>query len=68
MPLLVEVEQEVDGRWICEVPDLPGVIAYGSTRGEAVSRAQALAMRVLADRLEHGESVPALDDVFAVIP
>lgn len=51
----VEVEREEDGRWIGEVIDLPGVLAYGVTRDEAVAKAKALAFRVLADRLEHGE-------------
>ena len=51
----IEVERETDGRWIGEVPELPGVMAYGATRDEAISRVQALALRVLADRLEHGE-------------
>jgi len=54
----VEVEQEVDGRWIAEVPALPGVLAYGQSREEAVRRAQILSLRVLAERLEHGEPLP----------
>jgi predicted RNase H-like HicB family nuclease len=54
----VEVERETDGRWIAEVPDLPGVLAYGASREEAVTRAQALSLRVLAERLEHGEAIP----------
>lgn len=62
----VEIEREGDGRWISEVTDLPGVLAYGSTREEAVARAKALAFRVLADRLEHGEDVPEIKGVFAV--
>jgi len=62
----VEVERETDGRWISEVVDLPGVLAYGESRDEAVARAKALAFRVLADRLEHGEQVPELEGVFAV--
>jgi predicted RNase H-like HicB family nuclease len=66
MGLTVEVEQEVDGRWLAEVPELPGVLAYGTTRPEAIVRAQALALRVIADRLDHGEPVPALGQVFAV--
>jgi predicted RNase H-like HicB family nuclease len=66
MGLTVEVEQEVDGRWLAEVPELSGVLAYGSTRPEAITRAQALALRVIADRLDHGEPVPDLDSVFAV--
>jgi predicted RNase H-like HicB family nuclease len=62
----VEIELEDDGRWIGEVVGLPGVLVYGSNREEAVARAKALAFRVLADRLEHGERVPELDGVFAV--
>ena len=57
MPLTVEVEPEDDGRWLAEVPELPGVLAYGASRDEAVSRVQALALRVLADRIDHGEPV-----------
>jgi predicted RNase H-like HicB family nuclease len=63
--LKVELEREEDGRWIAEVPALSGVLAYGTTREEALARAEALALRVLADRLEHGEAVPALDGLFA---
>jgi predicted RNase H-like HicB family nuclease len=63
----VEVELETDGRWIAEVADLPGVMAYGQTREEAVKRAQALALRVLADRLEHGEPLPQVEAVFSII-
>ena len=62
----VELELEEDGRWIAEVPELPGVLVYGATREEAVSRAKALAFRVLADRLEHGEVIPQVAGVFAV--
>lgn len=62
----VEVDREEDGRWISEVPDLPGVMTYGASREEAVARAKALAFRVLADRLEHGEDIPELRHVFAV--
>ena len=54
----IELEREEDGRWIGEVPTLPGVMAYGQTREEALAAVQALALRVLADRLEHGEAVP----------
>lgn len=68
MPLTIEIEQEVDGRWIAEVMELAGVLAYGQTRQEAVERAQALALRVVADRIDHGESVPELDSVFSVAP
>ncbi len=53
--LTLELDREDDGRYLAEVPDLPGVLAYGETREEAVARAQALALRVLADRLDHGE-------------
>jgi predicted RNase H-like HicB family nuclease len=68
MPLTIEVEQEDDGRWLAEVPDLPGVLAYGQTRAEAIDRVQALSLRVLADRLDHGEPVPQMSNVFAVVP
>jgi len=66
MTYAIEVEREDDGRWVAEVPELPGVMAYGDTREQAVSKAQALALRVLAERLEHGESVPPFDNVFSV--
>jgi predicted RNase H-like HicB family nuclease len=56
----VETEQETDGRWLAEVVELPGVLAYGSRQEEAVSRVQALALRVVAERLEHGEAGPDL--------
>jgi predicted RNase H-like HicB family nuclease len=62
----IEIEQEEDGRWLTEIPDLPGVMVYGATRDEAVARVKALALRVLADRLEHGETIPELMQVFSV--
>ena len=62
----IEIEREEDGRWIAEVPDLPGVMVYGKTREEAVAKVEALALRVIADRLEHGETIPELDELFAV--
>jgi predicted RNase H-like HicB family nuclease len=62
----VDIEREDDGRWIGEVPELPGVMVYGASREEAVARAKALAFRVLADRLEHGEDIPEIQGVFAV--
>ena len=49
----IEVEQEEDGRWLAEVPELSGVLAYGQTRAKAIDRAKALALRVIADRLDH---------------
>jgi predicted RNase H-like HicB family nuclease len=64
--LRVEVEREDDGRWIAEVIELPGVLAYGQSREEAVERAKALSLRVMADRLEHGEAIPEMSGVFAV--
>jgi predicted RNase H-like HicB family nuclease len=54
----IESEREADGRWLAEVPQLPGVLAYGATRDDAVARVQVLALRVLAERLEHSESQP----------
>lgn len=60
MTFTVEIEQEEDGRWIAEVVDLPGALAYGKTPEEAKAKVQALALRVVADRLEHGEAGPDL--------
>jgi predicted RNase H-like HicB family nuclease len=54
----IQHEQEKDGRWIAEVPELPGVLAYGATADEAMAKAQALALRALAERLEHKEAKP----------
>lgn len=67
MGLPIEVEQEDDGRWLAEIPELPGVMAYGATSAQAIARVQALGLRVLADRVEHGEPVPEnVADLFAV--
>jgi len=60
MTFTVEFEREDDGRWLAEVLELPGVLAYGQTSDEAIAKAQALALRVVADRLEHAESAPEL--------
>ena len=62
----IEIERESDGRWIAEIPDLPGVMAYGTSRSEAVAKVETLALRVIADRMEHGETIPELDELFAV--
>jgi predicted RNase H-like HicB family nuclease len=62
--LQIELEQETDGRWIAEIAALPGVMAYGASREEARSKVEALALRILADRLEHGEQVPELSALF----
>ena len=61
----VEVEREEDGRWIAEIPGLPGVMAYGKTRAQAISKAEVLALRVIADRLDNGERIPELRRLFA---
>jgi predicted RNase H-like HicB family nuclease len=66
MTFSVEIEKEKDGRWIAEIPEIPGVMAYGRTRAQAVSRVEALALRVLAERIEHGESSPVIEKVFSV--
>jgi predicted RNase H-like HicB family nuclease len=62
----IETEREVDGRWIADITELPGVVAYGKTRDDAIAKAKALALRVMADRLEHGEAIPDLEDVSQV--
>ena len=63
MLLTIETEQETDGRWIAEVLELPGAMAYGASAGEAIARVQALALRIVADRLEHGEADPDLTSI-----
>jgi predicted RNase H-like HicB family nuclease len=60
MTFTVEIEQEDDGRWIAEVLELPGVLTYGQSPEEAKAKVQALALRIVADRLEHGEAGPDL--------
>lgn len=56
--LKVEFDRETDGRWIADIPALPGVTVYGKTRKQAFAAVEALALRVIADRLEHGEAIP----------
>lgn len=63
MVFKIEIEQETDGRWMAEVLELPGALSYGRTLEEARARAQAIALRILADRLEHGETGPALVNI-----
>jgi len=58
MKFEIECEREADGRWLAEVPRLPGALAYGSSADEAMAKAEILALRVLAEQLEHGESRP----------
>ena len=62
--MLIETEIEDDGRWIAAVPALPGVLSYGATKAEAITRVETLALRVIADKLEHGEAVPAMERCF----
>lgn len=64
--MIIEIDRENDGRWIAEVPDLPGVMAYGKDRQDAIAKAEVLALRVIADRIEHGEHIPELEDLFAL--
>jgi predicted RNase H-like HicB family nuclease len=63
MILKIELDKEEDGRWIAEVIDIPGALAYGSTPEQAKANAQAIALRVLADRLEHGEATSDLSNI-----
>lgn len=65
-PTKIEIRKEDDDRWIAEIPELPGVMAYGDTRNQAIAKAEALALRVLADRLDHEEEIPELKEVFAI--
>lgn len=61
--LAIEYHREEDGRWLADIPALPGVTAYGRTKKQATAAVQALALRLIADRLEHGEAVPGPMDV-----
>jgi predicted RNase H-like HicB family nuclease len=63
MKFLVEIEQETDGRWLAEVMELPGVMVYGGSPEEAILKVQALALRVIADRIENGETGPGLTTI-----
>ncbi|GJQ49620.1 hypothetical protein KsCSTR_36390 [Candidatus Kuenenia stuttgartiensis] len=60
----IELEREEDGRWIAEIKQLPGVVVYGSNREDAISKVEVLALRVMADRVEHGDQIPELDALF----
>ena len=66
MNFTIEYEEEVDGRWLAEILEIPGTLAYGKTINEAIAKVQALALRVLAEQLEHGESQPQLKISFAM--
>lgn len=61
----IETEQETDGRWIAEIPELSGAMVYGESKKQAIFKVEALALRILADQLDHGEMLPALDLLFA---
>ncbi len=62
----IEIEKETDGRWIAEIPELPGVMVYGQTKEDALAKVEVLALRVIADRLENSEKIPELQNLFAV--
>jgi len=62
----VKIEREEDGRWIAEIPEIPGALSYGESRWDAIARVETLALRAVADRLENGERAPELDELFAV--
>ncbi|HLA63383.1 MAG TPA: hypothetical protein VK610_03080 [Rhodothermales bacterium] len=64
--MTIELDREDDGRWIAEVVELPGVMVYGQSQEEATAAAKALALRAIADRLEHGEDVPDIAPLFAI--
>ena len=63
MRFSIQLARETDGRWIAEVPELPGTLVYGTTTDDAVAKVKALALRVVADQLDHGEAAPDLDGV-----
>jgi predicted RNase H-like HicB family nuclease len=62
----IEVESEDDGRWIAEAPAIPGALAYGESRAAAIAKVEALVLRILADRLDHGEPAAEVEEVFTV--
>ena len=64
--MTIEIDREDDGRWLAEVMELPGVMAYGDSRDEAEAHAKALALRAIADRLDHGEEVPDIAPLFSL--
>jgi len=64
--LQIETEREADGRWIAEIPSLPGALVYGDTREAAVASVKALALRIIAERIENGEPTPETGDLFLV--
>ncbi len=63
-PLIVEFEKEVDGRWIAEIPNMPGVMAYGLSKKEAQHKVSAIALRTLADKMEQGNVFPSVNRLF----
>ncbi len=63
MNFTIQFEQEDDERWLAEVIELPGVLSYGKDRQDAIAKVQALALRVIADRLDHGEAIPTLMNI-----
>ena len=67
MPLMIEIEREEDGRWLAEIPALPGAMAYGTTSEQAIAAVKVLALRVIADEIDHGERSPdAVDTIFTL--
>jgi len=64
----VDLDRETDGRWIAEISALPGALCYGATKDEASRKVEALALRILADRLENGDDVPELAGAFVPVP
>jgi predicted RNase H-like HicB family nuclease len=66
MKLRLELDGEVDGRWLAEVTDLPGVLAYGTSREDALARVEVLSLRVMAGRMERGKGIPRLPEAFTV--
>jgi predicted RNase H-like HicB family nuclease len=63
MRLTIEIEREEDGRWLAEIPALPGAMAYGPTRDAAIAAVKVLALRIMADEIEHGERLPDTADI-----
>lgn len=64
--MVIEIEREDDGRWIADITELPGVMVYGDSRDEAIAKVEALALRIIAERLDSGESAPEVEALFAI--
>ncbi len=64
--MIIEIEKETDGRWIAEIPEIPGVLVYATSKQAAIAKAESLALRIIAERIEQGDAIPDLNGLFKV--